>query len=444
MTYSYITFAQAKTQLANRLDASKSFWSEAELGLLLKEALRTWGIASLYWIDTGIFPTVAGQAFYDLGAVLDNTGTKIVARNTTDEDLVAEIQYHLLEPSTGNSWTGSDQFTLDDVTNALERRRNRFLADTGQVITESEISAASPPLPVTNLSDSIIDIRRVAWRAIDEVGNDSLYTHLWRTDETGLFTFGYGSNSPAGVPAAYMTVLQPHVSIRVSPPPSDIGKLHLLSVNTGANLDPTTGVAMGVCDDYARVIKWGALADLLSKEGPANDPARAKYCEGRYRDGVQLAKIAVSVMQAYVNDQQVPISSILDLDAGQSGWQNSSGRPTVAAMAGMNLLALYPVPDSVYSITLEVARNAVLPSADGDFLQVGREYIDPIIDLAQHLAAFKMGGSEFQDTLPLYERFMRGAAEYNGRLRANSESFDVLADREHREDVQRPRVEASA
>jgi hypothetical protein len=54
MTYSYITFAQAKTQLANRLDASKSFWSEAELGLLLKEALRTWGIASLYWIDTGI------------------------------------------------------------------------------------------------------------------------------------------------------------------------------------------------------------------------------------------------------------------------------------------------------------------------------------------------------------------------------------------------------
>jgi hypothetical protein len=33
------------------------------------------------------------------------------------------------------------------------------------------------------------------------------------------------------------------------------------------------------------------MADMLSKEGEAQDPQRAEYCESRFSEGVELAKL---------------------------------------------------------------------------------------------------------------------------------------------------------
>ena len=65
---------------------------------------------------------------------------------------------------------------------------------------------------------------------------------------------------------------------------------------------------------------------------------------------------------------------------------------------------------------LAVVRNAPLPVMDTDPVQVAREDLDAIIDYAQHLAAFKMGGTEFSDTVALYRRFLKQAALYNSKL----------------------------
>jgi hypothetical protein len=39
--------------------------------------------------------------------------------------LVLDLQYILLEPSAA-VWAGTDQFTLEQVSNAIQRRRDRF------------------------------------------------------------------------------------------------------------------------------------------------------------------------------------------------------------------------------------------------------------------------------------------------------------------------------
>ena len=71
-----------------------------------------------------------------------------------------------------------------------------------------------------------------------------------------------------------------------------------------------------------------------------------------------------------------------------------------------------------YSPTVSVVMNAPVPTYPGDFMQVARDDFDTIIDYAQHLAAFKMGGSDFLASVPLYQGMLRRAALYNGRLSA--------------------------
>jgi hypothetical protein len=69
-------------------------------------------------------------------------------------------------------------------------------------------------------------------------------------------------------------------------------------------------------------------------------------------------------------------------------------------------------------LSVSVVQNALVPAMLTDFIQVSRSDYDSILDYAQHLAAFKMGGAEFIATLPLYQKFLRQAALYNSKLSA--------------------------
>jgi hypothetical protein len=57
--------------------------------------------------------------------------------------------------------------------------------------------------------------------------------------------------------------------------------------------------------------------------------------------------------------------------------------------------------------------------APASFIQVSEEFIDSILDLAQHILSFKLGGSEFGATSALRDNFLRMAALQNNRLKAN-------------------------
>ncbi len=424
MAYANITFAQAKVQLAQLLqDTANVFWTDLELGVYIVEALRTWGAFSFYWKETGVFNSTDAIAFYDLPTVLP----ALRGYTVTDTDLVEVIQYSLLEPATGTSWTGTDMFSLSDVTNALERRRNQFLVETGCRVDNFQSNVAPVQIGRTVLADDVIDVRRVAW--FD--GAD--YTMAKREDEWSITAYSPLWTQDAATPSLYSVSVTPPLTIQLAPPPLAAGQLDILAVRSQANLDPAATVSMNMPDDFCWAVKFGALADLLGSDGQARDPQRAAYCEQRWREGIAMARLSTSVMTARVNDVPCALVSQYELDEFSTDWQNSSTQPSMVAMSGLNMLALGGVPDATpYSITLDVVRNSIVPTADGDFLQIGREDFEAVLSYAQHLAAFKMGGAEFEMTIPGYQRFMQQAALKNERLLANARDFEALYDKGQR------------
>jgi hypothetical protein len=110
------------------------------------------------------------------------------------------------------------------------------------------------------------------------------------------------------------------------------------------------------------------------------------------------------------------------------------------------MVAIAPPPDASgpYSVRLDVVRNAVVPVADGDFIQLGREYASPVLDEAFHIAMFKSGGSEFADTVPLHQSFIRAAANYNERLKALSIYLNPIQSQSTEETKVRARRESDA
>ena len=446
-SYTHTTLGQARAALSLRLsDPGLTFWGGAELNAYIVDALRTWNALSWAFRDRGLITSVVGQAFYDTRVKLVDGGfVQILGPTLQDRDLVSELQLHLLEPAqdwtSGSSWTGTEMFSMEDLQEAVQRRLNQFLLETGQIVSESKLSVGAGVSRVS-LPDTVADVRRAAWVEMDGA-DETTYSNLWRADDFQLSQFAVGINLTPELPQVYSVATMPETEIKLSPPTNAPGKLHLLTIDSGTPLDVTIGVPLGILDDFAHIVKWGAMADLLGRDGPAKDEERAIYCQQRWEAGVLIAGMMSTVLSAFINEQSVNVVSVFDLDVGQPNWQSTFGAPAVVAMSGANQIALAPVPSGIYSITLDVVKNAIVPNDDSDYLQVGREYLDTILDCAQHLAAFKQGGKEFKDSVVLYQRFMKSAVRFNDRLRAQAPMFDALADNLTKEEVQRPRVEQS-
>jgi len=435
LTYSHTTLAQLRTQLAGRLhDTSKTFWVDAELTALLKEAMRTWQCFTAYWRERAVFATEENVAFYNLPTQVSS----LRSFSLTDRNLINDIQYHLLEAANdwtaSTAWGGTEQFTMDDVTDALQRRRNQFLAETGCTVTRSYVHAPPPPISRIPLSDDIIDVRRAAWCTID-----SAYSILWRSDEWALTAYAKSWSTTLTTPHSFSITATPPVSMQIAPAPLDAGYLELLCVETEADLDETAGVAMNIPDDFCWVVKWGAMADLLGKDGPAADPVRAAYCERMYQIGVDVARQQACVVQAEIQGVPLLVDSLHSLDAYNTGWQNDTGTPTTIGATGLNTLGLSPVPDGVYSITVDVVRDAPVPTADGTQIQLGREELEAVLGYAEHLAMFKVGGPEWEASARYWNNMLQMSLSYNERLAAASRYAVPMADQSRNEKYNRPR-----
>lgn len=456
MPYSWLTFAQAKTQLANRLgDPLKIYWLDAELGEYLKESLRTFNSVAQLHRDRCIFPTQNGLAFYDLtqttnpNSITGGTGSlatnppALLGYSVTDRDLINLIQYHLIEPITTN-WALStpamtEQFTMDDIVRAIERRRNQFLLLTALHQTHSQV-AYGPPAGSGRiaLSDSIIYIRRVSWLDLD--GD---FTPLWRDDEeSGNFLRVDWANNPA-TPITYSAFMSPLVGLQLIPPSDDVGSVDLITINNPPNLDQTAGTLLSIPDDLAWIVKWGALSDLLGRDTQAYDPTRSQYCEQRWRDGIRFALALSTLQQVHINGLGIAPQSFEDFDALSPNWQNSSNNlPTSVAVAGRNLIALTPTPDSgVYAIQLDVVRNMFMPSSDASFLQISKDQFDVILDYSFHLAMFKDEGGEFEASIPMADNLLQMALQHNSVLKAEAKNFSVMDKYSKKEEIDRPRLQ---
>jgi hypothetical protein len=453
--YVYLTSLQAEQALALRLnDPTNIHWSIAELNLYINESLREWNCLTQAWIQdftvTYDQPTTAPflpewqSTGNSLNALIGANPTSPRTQTLTDSFVYTIAQYHLLEPPTGNgTYTGTSQFTLADFTQALQRTRDDILQ-----FTACSMSPLSLPItPTTNRiplpdapSQSILDIRRIRYLPAAGLG---LPSTLYREDGMAFEFFNNAFNQETGTPLSWDVIAGPPLTLTLDANISIPATLDLLVMYSGGLITPPTASPLLMPDDWYWVLKFGMLADLLSKEIESTDLPRAKYCEQRFEEGMKLLGAMPWLTQARLNNVPCDTPSVAEADTFDYEWQSNPNAQPEIVRGGVDLFALSPTPSPGTSIavTLSLIGNAPIPAADDDFIQLSRDVLDAVLDEAQHLAMFKHGGAEFAQSMALRQNFLRAAIATNSRLAESGIFESVLRPHVSRQDEAQPRFE---
>lgn len=408
MAFTTFTLADAWDDMGSRLaDPDHVRWPTAELTIYVQQALRTYNAFTNHFREAADFQTASPQAFYDLPTI----APALRGFTYTVAAAVQQISRQLLEvPPSGSTWNGTDQFSLADITQALQQARDTFLLETGVIVTRSTMAMA--PIPVSNvvdLDEIIFNLRRLAW-----VNQDGIITVLRRTDQWGISNFKTGWQTLADrPPIGYSVSVQPPLKVQLAPRSTQTGTLDLLTLNRGVAPDLNDPAqVLGVPDDWAWLVIFGALAQLLQRDGLALDTGRATYCDARWKHGLGLARTAAVVLGGEISGQTVALGSVSDADAFSASWQMVPAIPKRILTAGQTVVALWPPPGvppggGNFTVTLDLVRNAPVPVINTDVLQVGNEVINDLLDYAQHLALWKEGPGQLQASQGLLDQFMR-------------------------------------
>ena len=431
--FAWISYLTARQALAARLaDSGMVFWTDGELKVWLIEALRTWNALTEFWNADFAFTATSAQVWYDLSLLAGSPRL----RSVLDTDLYTAMEYALLEPPTGGTWTGTSQFSISDLQGALQRRRDEIIQEAGCNIQQL------PPLPTTPntrrvyFADSTLEPRRV--RFVPDTGAP---VTLSREDTIAFDAFSPGHLQTVQFPAAWSVITGPPLAMDVDYAPNAPGKYDVLSLQAGLNLNPPAATLIGIPDDWSWLAKWGALADLLGRDSEATDRQRADYCLKRYQMGMEVMKASNWLVSATINGVPVDTPSVREMDGYNPEWQDSSVAWPSLVQAGMDFFAASPVPTgpTQVGVSMIVVGNAPIPSLDTDLVQVSRDVFDAILDYAQVLASFKMGGAEFQQTQELEKKFFQYALATNARLSKCGLFADIIHLEGKRQRINQPR-----
>lgn len=409
--YSHTTLADVRAALSSQL-GDTSFWTDAELNLYINEAIRYWNTLTYRFKKRENVTLTQDVHFYDLYSASINLNNAL-----TDQSLLVEIQYHLLETVNSGGWSGTTQFNLATIQSSMQGVLDEFYAEVVPKLVVQTVAGAGMQdfhnLSAITPTTPIVDIHRAAW--LDANGD---YSVLWRSDEDQMRGYKHAwESTPDDRPYAYSLWKSQPLEVRLMPRSNQPGSIQYIFQKTAPILNLASGVELGIPDDLAWVIKYGVLADLLDQEGMATDTTRAAYCRKRYNDGLEIAKAYPSVLGAELNGISVQIGRLRDMDA-YSDWQNeTSGTPDRIFFVGYNLFGVAPAPDaSPHSVLFDVVQPAIVPSSDTDDIQLDKVEIEAVVAYAQHIASFKQGGREFLDTAGQMADVTEAAAARNNKL----------------------------
>lgn len=431
-SFTWITYLAARQALAARLaDPNNVFWTDAELKIYFGEALRTWNALTEQWNSDFTFAVNPAVTWYNLATLVGSPRL----RTLQDSDLYTSLQYSLLEPPTGGgSWTGTSQFTLADLQGALQRRRDEMIQVSGCNLNQLPPLPSTPYQRRTYFPDSTLEPIRTRFIPDSTSGPITLF----REDTLNFDAFDPTHLQTTQLPMAWSVITGPPLAMDVDTAPGVTGNYDVIYLQSGPVFNPPAGTLLGVPDDFAWVAKFGALADLLSRDSEATDRARAAYCLQRYTDGLKIMKAANWLVSATINGYPVDTPSMHEMDNYSAEWQNNAGVWPTLVQAGMDFVAPCPVALAA-TVGMTVIGNAPIPILDGDFVQVSRDVMDAILDYAQVLASFKMGGAEFVATKDLEKNFYAVAMGTNKRLKDMGLWRDVVGSEGKKQDVAEPR-----
>lgn len=254
--------------------------------------------------------------------------------------ILAEIQRHMMEVKSDMGKTWFDPFwTTDEVLDWLETRTNQFLVATGAYRVQ-EVVDATAEIEMPNMND----LRRAVY--FDPTGA-STPLEITDTHAKDMSTPGWGA-LPPGTPDSIIVWGKGSTARLVPPPPTTNPHGHLLldyvprffvrddelqrgvwwdrtggsvpppapptrggpgsgrggsgsgssggvifntSVSNDLTVWPGRSKPLPIPNIFYPYVKYGVMADMLSKEGEGQDMVRAKYCEDRFQEGIELAKM---------------------------------------------------------------------------------------------------------------------------------------------------------
>lgn len=206
----------------------------------------------------------------------------------TDQEVLDELQGHLLETQNSGASFSSGLWTVTEVVDALNQRQRRLLRDTMMLLKRADL-VTTPNVTRQPLPTDCIAVQRIAWRGSDGVRREVPRSDGHDADNAILdWELEMGDR-----PRVYMDAEVPQLQIQTAPAPANAGVLEALYVYLGALLS-NTGVALTVPDEWAPAVKWGAVADLLSKVGRGQDLKRAAEAELRYQEAVAATAIMLA------------------------------------------------------------------------------------------------------------------------------------------------------
>jgi hypothetical protein len=398
-SYAYITLGQMRAELLNRLQDSGAVYTQAaEANLYIQEGLRILNAQTAAFPEDYQFDFNPGDTWKTL-----NVAGSPRQRTVTDSDLYAQMEAMLLEPMSGGTWVGTAQYNIAMLSGALQYRRDELL-----LLSDANVVNLIQPSPVlsvrTFLPDSTLNLSRVRWIPFDS--SATMPYALGREDVVTRNAFGVNLAIQPGEPDSWMITANTPLSFDVSCPPNQGGQWDMLVSEAGVPFTPPTAALVGLPDDWAWVCLYGALADVLANSPEGRDSQRAKYCMARYEQGKKAMMRLPWLLEATVGSVSVDTLGLKEIDTQMQNWeQNQPVDDPQIVVGGIDLIALAPFATVGVSTVLTVVENAPVPAVDSDQVQLSRDGVDAVLAYAQHVASFKMGGSNFALTMPLYEQF---------------------------------------
>jgi hypothetical protein len=259
-----VNLGEVLSEIATRLgDPGFVFWGHDELYAYLSEALGVFNSLTGFWKTYFTFdlePPFTQNWFPANGSGSPRQQT------LTDTDIYKLIEYHLIEPPTGATWTGTNQFSMNDLWQSCTRRRNEILqiaaCNMVEVSPNCITNANTVPLP-----DSALDVRRVRWIPAPDQGDpitlqrgDLLsyqrFTPDWLQSiqeplRWDILSGLEAANRQPPVDALLALVLDALIVV-----PSQV---QVLTVAGGPDFNPPGGNSLLIPNDWAWVLKFGAL-----------------------------------------------------------------------------------------------------------------------------------------------------------------------------------------
>lgn len=443
--YSWTTLAQTRAALRGRLFGAR-FWTDAELDIYIREALRTWNALTEQWKVDFVF---SSAGWTDFGAIAGSPRLRTV----TDVDIYTEMQYMLLEPPTGGgAWTGTPQFNLAQMQFTLQKRRDEMIQATGCNMQHLIPLATIPGTRRNQLPDTVLEPHRFRFLPATDFPPNRTMTR----EDTQAFQYFEPDylQTDDRYPSSWSVGSELPLAFDVNDAPSVPGAYDLIVLQSGPIFNPPAATLLGVPDDWSWVAKWGSLADLLSREPEATDRERAAYCLKRYLDGLEIMKQSNWMVQANINNVPVDTPSLFEQDFTSPEWEDNPNIWPVMVQGGIDFANVAPFGTGFggggfgggpfgggnpVSCDVTLVGNQPVPLVDGDYVQVAKDVMDVILAYAQRLCSFKMGGYDFAQTEYMEKDFFRAATETNDRLSKIGLYNDVLNSQGQRETVMVPR-----